>query len=286
MLVCLVKSEAAISDSQVSETKAEPQLDSNLLNGLASVADLEGQIPAKSDKVITEAASSLLKGLASASAETEVLPPPKSAKVPMPPQMELPVKVYLSPEWREFDPFGSNATRTLILVDRILQDSSLDTKFKMRFVRMISMDKTGIKTSSSGHHDFSKEIEPSFKPGMIHIGLVVEGGVGEISRPSSICHRNNRKAAGLVRVGDSDEETAQNLAHSLGHIVGMHHDYEGYLGRKWTCGPSKYSGGPDNMIMNKGFPRHSKWSKCSNADFRHYYDKMVKAEGRFCLKSV
>ena len=90
----------------------------------------------------------------------------------------------------------------------------------------------------------------------------------------------------MVRVGENDEETAQNLAHSLGHIVGMHHDYEGYLGRKWTCGPSKYSGGPDNMIMNKGFPRHSKWSKCSNEDFKHYYHKMVKADGRFCLKSV
>jgi len=259
MLVCLVKTEAAISDAQVSETKAAPQLDSNLLNGLASV---------------------------SSSDENDVLPPPKSAKIAMPPQVELPVKVYLSPEWRELDPFASNATRTLFLVDRILQDASLSTKIKMKLVKMIFMDKTKITPSSSGHHDFSQVIEPSFKPGTIHIGLVVEGGVAELSRPSSVCHKDNRKAAGLVKVGNSDEETAQNLAHSLGHIVGMHHDYEGYLGRKWTCGPSKYSGGPDNMIMNKGVPRHSKWSECSNEDFRQYYAKMVKKEGRFCLKSI
>merc|ERR1712168_855842 len=99
--VSLARADPSISpeDSEASavfKTKPVPQLDSALLNGLASVSEEDFE---RSPKAIPS--TSLVNAV----------PPTTKETNDMPSQVELPVKLYLSPEWREFDPFGSNATR-------------------------------------------------------------------------------------------------------------------------------------------------------------------------------
>ena len=51
-------------------------------------------------------------------------------------------------------------------------------------------------------------------------------------------------------------------------------------------GPGPNSGGPDNDLMNYDTPMQSKWSPCSNEDFRNYYIEVVSEEETFCLKTA
>ena len=78
---------------------------------------------------------------------------------------------------------------------------------------------------------------------------------------------NFRVAVAISRWKDNAIETAQTFAHEIGHALGIDHDFQG----ESICGPAEESGGNDNQIMNYGRPRKSTWSRCSNSDFKKYY---------------
>lgn len=72
------------------------------------------------------------------------------------------------------------------------------------------------------------------------------------------------------------------LAHEIGHNLGMHHDFASEpRDRKRRCdckGVMSY----DHLCRSK-VP--AQWSSCSRDDFKNHYDKMVRQNGKWCLRS-
>ena len=81
---------------------------------------------------------------------------------------------------------------------------------------------------------------------------------------------------------------AQSVAQQIGKNLGFYLDFlqpkSSGRRRVKTCGPGKYIGGPDNDLMNLGSPRQSKWSACTNEDFRNYYSRVGHKSKSFCLQ--
>ena len=107
------------------------------------------------------------------------------------------------------------------------------------------------------------------------------------------CLHHFSLASGIVKGKDENVERtligiAQTFAHEVGHVIGIHHDFETNQDyRNHTCGPKKWTGGYDNQIMNYGEPRQPTWSECSNEDFRNYYFSITSQHnGKFCLEGL
>ena len=107
------------------------------------------------------------------------------------------------------------------------------------------------------------------------------------------CLHHFSLASGIINGKDENEERtlieiSQTLAHEVGHVIGMDHDFESNQNvRNHTCGPKKWKGGYDNQIMNYGSPRQPTWSECSNEDFRNYYFSITSQYNeKFCLEGL
>ena len=81
----------------------------------------------------------------------------------------------------------------------------------------------------------------------------------------------------IVHAQESEPRTAMTVAHELGHLLGMEHDF--IPGRRnRTCGEKT-----GETMMNYGSNRHT-FSECSNIDFKDYFERVVARNGEFCLK--
>ena len=207
-----------------------------------------------------------------------------------PPKLVLNVNMYLDKDWTAS--FGKQlaqpfAKRILKHASEFLVHDSMNTKIKLVY------DSNKFYTSSQ-HLVASKEAFEDLLPkelvgpdydceGHPTAHIYLSAGSGLIAGKSildGMCTRSEKqKPRVIVRVTKDEARTAMTLAHEIGHLLGMEHDF--ILGsRERICGKGKKSG---ELLMNYGSNRTT-FSECSNEDFKNYYDRVFDKDGKFCLE--
>jgi len=229
--------------------------------------------------------------------------PPGMRNLKLPSVLEADMDIYISPSWRSR--FGTNYKKLIIRIIKqvalLYKSRTLKTKIDFKQVKFTEVgfdllpSRKNLTTFMNKYLSKKANLRRS-----MHLLLTSDGkDYGElgIANSLSMCDRNPFKAASLTKYFYDNANTAYVIAHELGHLIGMFHDFEKpyYFPqirakgiediRKYTCGAGELEGGDDNYLMNYEIPMQPKWAKCSNEDFSNYYKLIVGNDEEFCLKS-
>jgi len=201
----------------------------------------------------------------------------------------LHLNVYLAKDWLRLHRSYAHETAAQVVkhAGMILQHHSLDTKIVLENRTFELDENVKINKKMKGFGTFSKLLKAPFvisgSP-VVHILLSDNENsraVG-VARLGSVCSPPaGEKPMAVIKWVRNTYRTVITLAHEIGHILGMGHDWLNSYGRE-KCGKGKNSG---STLMNYGEPRDT-WSRCSNQDFKNYYSKIVNLKGEFCLKET
>jgi len=99
------------------------------------------------------------------------------------------------------------------------------------------------------------------------------------ARLESICDKSITSVA-AIKWKDSTQRTAMTVAHEIGHLLGMFHDFKPSKNNARRCSIQK----KNPNFMNYADTR-TDWSECSNVDFKVYYGRVVaNSNDQFCLE--
>ena len=232
------------------------------------------------------------------------------AEPDFPKVLRLPVHVYLSPSWVQIvgkqnrDNARTVATIVLARANEIFHHPSMQP-FKINLVYTAGLffdapeelhptlgDLTRLTCKDQTHPCFVN-IPEDERVAIVYLQANPNSGRNGIATPRSIC--GSTPSASIIRMSVRGSgplpiaQTAIALAHEMAHTFGAFHDYDNHenrvaIKRTKTCGPPRFQGGADNMIMNFGIPRQPVWSDCSREDFTDYFSRIVQHTGRFCLE--
>jgi len=214
-------------------------------------------------------------------------------EVEPPEQIRLGVNIYLDTALGKRNLNRENALNILKHTQILWKHRSLSTKLDIRYdpARIFLSRKHLLITSSNYNTKVLTElVGPSIVDGYptAHIYLTAKepgetrfsaGGIGKVE---SMCAANQGKPRVMVEYKENDKRTAVTVAHVLGHLLGMYHDFQKTSERLQSCGKGKRGG---ETVMNYGNNR-TEWSECSNYDFKLYYNRVLKKDDKFCLQEV
>jgi len=215
-------------------------------------------------------------------------------EVEPPEKFRLGVNIYLDTALSKRNLNRENALNILRHTQTFWQHRSLSTKLDIRFDSariFLSRKHLLIKASSYNTKVLSELVGPSkvdaYPTAHIYLTTKEPGetkrsalGLGKVE---SMCAANHGKPRVMVRYKENDLRTALTVAHELGHLLGMYHDFEKPSERLHKCGKGKFKG---ETVMNYGNNR-TVWSECSQDDFKLYYNKvLLKNDDKFCLQEV
>eukprot|EP00092_Neocalanus_flemingeri_P018210 GFUD01019709.1.p1 GENE.GFUD01019709.1~~GFUD01019709.1.p1 ORF type:complete len:456 (+),score=63.55 GFUD01019709.1:108-1475(+) len=226
----------------------------------------------------------------------------------LPVKVELQISVYLDPAFKKLH--GNQATslarQIISQVSLLMKHSSLTTKIELVHGNRFFTSNThlGFSSIKVASQDLlvrlPKLLKQPFTVGghpVAHVYLTVPDGghvkgvaqVASLCAPNTVKHQPNKQPRALVVWNKDKSTTAVTMAHEIGHIFGMFHDFDkGHSTDRTskTCAV-KHKG---EFILNYGnSPRRSLWSTCSNEDFKSYYFKVLFGASNgheYCLKAT
>lgn len=196
----------------------------------------------------------------------------------LPPRMNLTLRFVEDQSMRNYmgpTRFESWYPKVLALAQSFFYHQSLETRITLTVADVVSAVQTVSATSANlaKVRDFPPNddiLTIWFAKDDISYETVSIGYVG------SLC--NARYSVGIVEVQNSDIRTAQVLVHTIGHALGMHHDFSSSGGHRYSRGHICTNIGG---FMDYG-PNPNKWSPCSVEDFQTFFNR--RAGGLRCLQ--
>jgi len=207
--------------------------------------------------------------------------------IPIPTKFILNINVYLDRSWYEkFGKRGSvtKARQILRHAQELYMHPSLNVTMDLQFGDRIYKSRAGkLQPNARGLKALDQYLQEPYKMNgtfpVAHVHLTTRRSraVG-FAVLDSIC---DEKPKAIVKFKDNLLRTAMTVAHELGHVLGMQHDFIASEGREEeVCQKNRKTGG---TIMNYGSPRDV-WSNCSNEDFKVFYNRIFVKKGAFCLE--
>ena len=171
-------------------------------------------------------------------------------KFETPSALIFPLNIYLAPSWANmFDVDGDSgvdkAKEVLNVVRQMFILPSLDTKFVLEYKDSdFFVTIAELKAKRSDLADLNNYISaPTGGPSSIVYLTAAPSEYRAIANIIAICEPGQKKAKSITKWDGSVTQTAEVLAHEIGHTLGFYHDFEQYpqvrTGRKHTCGPGK-----------------------------------------------
>jgi hypothetical protein len=228
-----------------------------------------------------------------------------NSKRNVPDKVQVDINVYIAPSWRnEFGTYSKKHIRRIMSqVKLMFRSVSLDTQIELQLKELLDVQYElkpiggDLETFMNNHLSGKANLKRS-----VNLLLTWDGNEPDLiglATHNGMCEDKLYKAATICRYYIDVTNTAQSVAHEIGHIIGMFHDFQnptnladeypqlrGHILRKKTCGPAADEGGAKNYLMNYALPMQSLWSECSNEDFRNYYALITANNGNFCLKQA
>eukprot|EP00092_Neocalanus_flemingeri_P035894 GFUD01039081.1.p1 GENE.GFUD01039081.1~~GFUD01039081.1.p1 ORF type:complete len:473 (+),score=87.93 GFUD01039081.1:249-1667(+) len=213
----------------------------------------------------------------------------------LPELLQLQINVYLDPAFETKHGSSSKAMtaarQILGQTSLLMKHSSLHTKIELVHGDRFYKSNTHLTMKDIGgdyRSRLPKLLKSPFTIGsfpVAHVYLTVKDPTSRyngVAAVASICAKQPRALVNFKSVST----TSVTIAHELGHLFGMFHDFkpDKKTDRKEAkCGKGKRKG---EFVLNYGnSPLRTVWSDCSNEDFRSYYFRTVFSGDSFCLKA-